>query len=299
MRWRLHGHTNKHGPCDTLDRPPTATVAGGVATAATASSAGNAAAEAAAACQPATHTDESTKMDSSTGSFDSPSAEQQLGLVPVDCLGDRDEHGLAAARSRGSVPAPLAAAVSMAGWEPFEQEPLVHVPLPKLTLEDLRQRFQSYHWPITHFLKTEYGAFDFSETGWVITDQGKHVRNTCLQMPTPADVPRALMRLVGAPDHATSNMDYTCSFEDDHLVLVQRTSATGIVYSEYFRVWDAFSFKPRPSGGTMLMRWTKVEWILDLPWTHRMIKYFVEKKTMESARASTNTLVRILQEGAQ
>lgn len=181
------------------------------------------------------------------------------------------------------------------------RQPLARELLAGLTLPKVWELLLAEDWPVEDFLREEHGAYDISPSTWESGEHGADVlvRRVHLEMPTPADVPGTIKRLVGIPHSTRVTMLFTAYLREGELVLVQRTRAHEVTCGESFWVQDIFSFRPAPVQGLVLSRWTEVQWVQTLPWTYDLIKYFIEKKTLEGAMAGIQTFARVLEGAAQ
>merc|ERR1719510_195947 len=110
-------------------------------------------------------------------------------------------------------------------------------------------------------------------------------------MPTPSEVPRAVMRLVGSPGFMKATMRYGVRFSDNTLVLLQEARTQGFAVCETFLVEDVFVFQASPSGGVVVSRWTDVRGLQEMHWSQSVLKHFIEKQTKEKSKASLHDIV--------
>jgi len=84
----------------------------------------------------------------------------------------------------------------------------------------------------------------------------------------------------------------------DELVLVQRCYTRDVKYSDRLEMQTTLSFRAVSTGGVMMRQWVDTIWITPLPWTHGMVKHFIEKRSQAMAESNASDFARVIREAA-
>merc|ERR1740121_2663779 len=120
-------------------------------------------------------------------------------------------------------------------------------------------------------------------------------------MPAPSDIPDAVKRIITIPDTVvgTSKSWFVVSDDGRELVLLQRGSSEGVLYSDRFHIEYIYEFKPDSSrGGLDFRAWVDIMWSKPLPWTHSFLTRTLEKKVKTETADKFKVFLRVLQESA-
>lgn len=179
---------------------------------------------------------------------------------------------------------------------PSNQEPVGSAVVEGISMEDVLGSLKSNSWPLAKFLKDAVDAFDIADSKW---NRDEAIADTKLRrlqytMPVPADVPAAIKRLIALPDTSKVTTVYRLRGDEETITLVGQTYTHDVAYGENFCVQETLSFRADPSGDTNVTKWVETVWVKPLPWTHGALRSFIDKKSIDSARESFPTFLRIL-----
>lgn len=167
-------------------------------------------------------------------------------------------------------------------------------------LSEIRDDFaQDDECVIKRFLRDVMECFDISSSDWMDSEDvdSNMVKSFEYKSKIPSDVPDAVVRLCRLPQTILgSTIVHLCS-NDDELTVVQHSRTRNVLYGDRFLLQNTMSFQKEPSGGVMLRQWTEVVWIEPLPWTHGIVKFFIERKAKSGARETADDFACIIREG--
>jgi hypothetical protein len=140
------------------------------------------------------------------------------------------------------------------------------------------------------------GAFELSTSPWIedIREPGTLVQRKRYLMPTPSDTPELLRKALSLPKTIPSLTVSSLGFIGDSLVLVQRSLAEGVPFSERVRFQNTHVFKPHSSGGVEWRQWIDTVWLEPLPWTQAFIARAIHAKAASEARCSAHHMEQAL-----
>jgi hypothetical protein len=154
--------------------------------------------------------------------------------------------------------------------------------------------------PMSRFLEEVMGFYDIEGTEWKPDRAavGTWVRKCDCSAPVPSDVPDSIARILGVPSVLRTTTVYRLQIaEPGEVTLVQESYTGDVMYGDRFKIEHTLSFKEE--GGSIVSRqWSRVIWDQPLPWTHSMIRHFIEKRTRSDSVRVAGDLVRILEEAA-
>jgi hypothetical protein len=81
------------------------------------------------------------------------------------------------------------------------------------------------------------------------------------------------------------------------LHIVQQSYTKDVLYSDRFKLQNMLSFKEELDG-VMLRQWVEVIWLKPLPWTHGIVRKFIEQRCISDATKMAPVHARIIEESA-
>jgi hypothetical protein len=84
----------------------------------------------------------------------------------------------------------------------------------------------------------------------------------------------------------------------EHLNIIQHSYTKDVLYGDRFKLQNILSFREAPEG-VILRQWAEVIWLKPLPWTHGMVKKFVEQRCISDITKMAPVHARIIEESAQ
>jgi len=83
-------------------------------------------------------------------------------------------------------------------------------------------------------------------------------------------------------------------------VLLQHSYTRDVLYGDRFKVQNASRFhKDEDSNCVILDQWMEIVWDKPLPWTHGVVRHFIEAKARSDALAFSADLARCIEEAAE
>jgi len=155
--------------------------------------------------------------------------------------------------------------------------------------------------PMSRFLEEVMGFYDIEGTEWKPDPAvvGTWVRKCDYSAPVPSDVPDSITKILGIPSVLRTTTVYRLqSAVPGEVTLVQQSYASDVMYGDRFKIEHTISFKEE-GGSTVSRQWSRVVWIQPLPWTHSMIRHFIEKRTRTDSVRVAGDLVRVMEEAAR
>jgi hypothetical protein len=204
---------------------------------------------------------------------------------------------------------------------PTRVPPLLVQHLPGVTIAGLRKAFESTeNCPNTRFLREVLGATYITSSRWAQCPNfaGTQVRKISCMMPVPNETPEFIRRLLNIPESicsttvwrlcsegagasgwSPSTRGWSPSAHDvQRLNIVQQSYTKDVMYGDRFKLQNILSFREAPEGVT-LQQWAEVIWLKPLPWTHGMVKKFVEQRCISDITKMAPVHARIIEESAQ
>jgi hypothetical protein len=186
--------------------------------------------------------------------------------------------------------------------EPAGTSPLTSKHLPDVTIAGLRDAIEdTQNCPLLRFLQV-MDCYDIITTAWEAMDQhpGHMVRKSWYVMPVPRNVPEGVAKLLGIPAALRSCSVWRLQQINsvDELVLVQRCYTRDVKYSDRLEIQSTLSFKAVAEGGVTMRQWVDTIWVTPLPWTHGMVKHFIEKRSKATAESNASDFARVIREAA-
>lgn len=168
--------------------------------------------------------------------------------------------------------------------------------LPELTLAKVRSALEGGGCVLEHTRASVKAMEPMESTPWLASKRvaGSLVRRVTCTVPVPQDIPKALSRIVSLPDVSRCTKIYRLHFCGDKMTLTNQSTTHDITFGENFRVVEEVTFEAHPSGGVEFKLYCDVVWVTPLPWTHKMVKAYIEKKSKETAVTSVACLREIL-----
>jgi len=188
--------------------------------------------------------------------------------------------------------------------------PDVEVPQkPPLTSHLIQQATVSKIWsalkrpdacPLIQFLSQAGNCYDFHTTPWVPCNviPGAQVRKCCYMAPVPDDVPTFARRLLNVPDQLSSTSVWRLVREPEEMRFVQHSYTFDVLYGDRFKVQCTVRFRQEAQGVTV-DQWCDIVWDKPLPWTHGVVRHFIEHRARHDAMAMGGDLVRCIQEALE
>eukprot|EP00435_Cladocopium_sp_Y103_P035812 s3630_g9.t1 len=184
--------------------------------------------------------------------------------------------------------------------------PNVEIPQkPPLTSHMIQQATVSKIWsvlkrldacPLIQFLSQVGNCYDFHTTPWVAIP-GAQVRTCCYMAPVPEDVPHFARRLLNVPDQLSSTSVWRLVQGPEEMRFVQHSSTSDVLYGDRFKVQCTVRFREQAQG-VVVDQWCDIVWDMPLPWTHVVVRHFIEHRALHDALAMGGDLVRCI-EGKQ
>jgi len=169
------------------------------------------------------------------------------------------------------------------------------------TIGEIREDFtKDDECVIKRFLRDVMGCFDTSESDWAQNEKthSDMVKSFEYKTLLPNDVPNAVVRLCRLPQTILgSTLVRVCS-NDVEFAIIQHSRTHNVLYGERFLMQNTISFQQHHSGGVLLQQWTEVVWIEPLPWTHGVVKYFIEAKAESGARGKAAEFARVIKDSS-
>jgi hypothetical protein len=197
---------------------------------------------------------------------------------------------------------------------PKRVPPLLVQLLPGVTIASLRKAFESTdHCPNTKFIAEVLGATSINASPLAQCPDyaGTKVRKLSCMMPVPGDMPATLRKMLNIPESVFTTMVWRLSKagEEDcctspnthnmeHLNVVQQSYTKDVMYGDRFKFQTILSFTEQPDG-VMLRQWAEVVWLKPLPWTHSMIRKFIEQRCISDVEKMAPVHARIIEESTQ
>jgi len=153
--------------------------------------------------------------------------------------------------------------------------------------------------PMVRFLEEYMECYDIEATEWKPDDTvaGTLVRKCHYAAPVPADVPDSVAKLVGLPPVVGTTTVYRLRTVDPgEVTLVQQSYTGDVMYGDRFKIQHTISFKEEAGGMIVSRQWTQIVWEQPLPWTHSMIRHFIEKRTKSESSRSAPQLLRMIED---
>lgn len=154
-------------------------------------------------------------------------------------------------------------------------------------------------WAINHLLRGNSRASGFAFS-WPVPGRASgglkdtQVRKNEFRMRLPEDVPKAITALVGVPESTRISQVYSLSFTESEVILVQQTTSHDVMFGDNFRVQQTFSWRYADEDTVEQSTWLEVVWVRPLPWTHGVIKTFIDKSAKKEAKELAASLAWII-----
>lgn len=151
--------------------------------------------------------------------------------------------------------------------------------------------------PLIQFLSEVANCYDFHTTPWVACNviPGAKVRKCCYMAPVPEDVPGFARRLLNVPDQLSSTSVWRLVRDPEEMRFVQHSYTCDVLYGDRFKVQCTVRFR-QETQGVMVDQWCDIIWDKPLPWTHGVVRHFIEHRARHDALAMGGDLVRCIQE---
>jgi len=169
------------------------------------------------------------------------------------------------------------------------------------SLSDLRAALMKVkRCPMIQFLKQVGGCHHFTTTDWEDGREhpGTKVRRCSYTTPVPADVPAFARRLLSVPDEINTSTVWQLSGDEKEMLLQQHSCSPDIMYGDRFKVQNVLHFCELREGVVTAKQWVDIVWEKPLPWTHGVVRQFIETKTKKDGLTFSGDLVSMLQEAA-
>ncbi|CAE8609723.1 unnamed protein product [Polarella glacialis] len=182
---------------------------------------------------------------------------------------------------------------SLAEFEPVIREEK----LPGLSLEMIRAALEGEEF-MPRFYRENIQAKDISPSHWgrSLRTKGTLFRKLTFVMPVPQDAPRAIARLVSVPLESTVTALWHLSCQEGQVTLTYQSCTHDVPFGENFRVQETIVFRPSSSGELCMTKWAECVWVAPLPWTHGVIKAFIEKRCKAEATGAVPLFLRLVRE---
>merc|ERR1712217_733201 len=126
-----------------------------------------------------------------------------------------------------------------------------------------------------------------------------HEQKFDYKVPVPDDVPAVIRKMMKIPDKVNITSAWHVKQSDEEICLTQESQNSEVVYGDRMKVKNTFAFSENAGTGDVTLRqFVEVIWINPLPWTHRAVTSFVEKKAAEEACKTAADMARIFKEAA-
>lgn len=156
--------------------------------------------------------------------------------------------------------------------------------------------------PMIKFLKQVAGCYDFVSTAWEDCSEvlGSQVRKCTYMTPVPDSLPGFARRLLNVPEKISTSTVWRLRQDGEELVLLQHSYTRDVLYGDRFKVQNASRFhKDEDSNCVILDQWMEIVWDKPLPWTHGVVRHFIEAKARSDALAFSADLARCIEEAAE
>lgn len=184
---------------------------------------------------------------------------------------------------------------------PHNEKPMFEKHVPQAAIDSIRSALlRTDGWPMSRFLDEVMGCYDIDAAEWKPDPAiaGTLVRKCQYKAPVPADVPDTIKRIVGLPDVVTTTSAFRLHSGPGEVTLVQQSYTRDVMYGDRFKIQHTISFKQEPDG-VVSRQWASVVWDQPLPWTHSMIRHFVEKKATADSRKMAPQVLRMIEEAGE
>lgn len=182
-------------------------------------------------------------------------------------------------------------------------------PKPPLTSHMIQQATVSKIWsvlkrldacPLIQFLSQAGNCYDFHTTPWVACNviPGAQVRKCCYMAPVPEDVPGFARRLLNVPDQLSSTSVWRLVRDPEEMRFVQHSYTSDVLYGDRFKVQCTVRFREQTQG-VVVDQWCDIVWDKPLPWTHGVVRHFIEHRARHDAMAMGGDLVRCIQDALE
>jgi len=147
------------------------------------------------------------------------------------------------------------------------------------------------------FMNKVASCYDFVSTAWedCKLHPGSQVRKCIYTTPVPQDIPAFAKRLLNVPEQIGGCTVWRLSGTNQELLLLQHSYTRDLLYGDRFKVQSIIHFSEENSGVT-IQQWIEIVWVKPLPWTHGMVRHFIDTKARQDAMDSAGDMVQCLKD---
>jgi len=140
-------------------------------------------------------------------------------------------------------------------------------------------------------------CYDFVSTAWedCKLHPGSQVRKCIYTAPVPPDIPAFAKRLLNVPDQVSGCTVWRLNGTSQELLLLQHSYTRDVLYGDRFKVQSTMHFSEENSGVT-IRQWIEIVWEKPLPWTHGMVRHFIDTKARQDTMDSAGDMVQCLKD---
>jgi len=181
--------------------------------------------------------------------------------------------------------------------------PLLSHTIPQATICKIWETMQRpSSCPLIQFLSQVGGCHDFHTSMWEDCQEvfGSKIRKCCYMAPIPDDIPNFARRLLNIPSQISTCSVWRLLYSPEEMRFVQQSYTGDVLYGDRFKVQCTVRFtQERETKSVTVDQWVEIAWDKPLPFTHGVVRCFIESKAHADGRALGGDLVRCIQEAVE
>ncbi|CAE7450832.1 unnamed protein product [Symbiodinium natans] len=183
------------------------------------------------------------------------------------------------------------------------EPPLLTHRIDKATVAKIWETMQRpHHCPLLQFLSQVGGCHDFHASLWEDCQEvpAAKIRKCCYMAPIPDDIPNFARRLLNIPSQISTCSVWRLVYTPEEMWFVQQSYTGDVLYGDRFKVQCTVRFTQEPEAKSVVVdQWVEIAWDKPLPFTHAMVRCFIESKAHADGRALGGDLVRCIKEAVE
>ncbi|CAE7223854.1 unnamed protein product [Symbiodinium sp. KB8] len=181
--------------------------------------------------------------------------------------------------------------------------PLLTHRIPQATVSKIWETMQRpSHCPLLQFLSQVGGCHDIHTSLWEDCRDvaAAKIRKCCYMAPIPDDIPNFARRLLNIPSQISTCSVWRLFYTPEEMWFVQHSYTGDVLYGDRFKVQCTVRFTQEPDAKIVTVeQWVEIAWDKPLPFTHAMVRCFIESKAHADGRALGGDLVRCIKEAVE
>lgn len=166
--------------------------------------------------------------------------------------------------------------------------------LEKVSVNSIRAALERIdNCPLLCFMSKAASCYDFVSSAWedCKVHPGSQVRKCIYMTPVPPDIPAFAKRMLNVPDKLSGCTVWRMKGDSQELFLLQHSYTRDVLYGDRFKVQSMIHFSENASGVTV-RQWIEIVWEKPLPWTHGVVRHFIDAKARQDGMDSAGVMVQ-------